>query len=69
MGTWLSDRALIRIAGDDPRDFLQGPLIDLLLGGGEPLFGGDFVQDQARQHPLAGSGYLLFPHRLYRVLQ
>lgn len=24
MGTWLSDRALIRIAGDDPRDFLQG---------------------------------------------
>ncbi|MFA5966750.1 MAG: folate-binding protein [Sphingomonas sp.] len=32
MGTWLSDRALLRIAGDDPRGFLQGLVTSDMLG-------------------------------------
>lgn len=32
MGTWLSDRALLRIAGDDPRDFLQGLVTQDMVG-------------------------------------
>jgi folate-binding protein YgfZ len=39
MGTWLSDRALIRIAGDDPRDFLQG-LVTGDMRGGLPVWAG-----------------------------
>ena len=39
MGTWLSDRALIRIAGDDPRDFLQG-LVTSDMRGPLPVWAG-----------------------------
>jgi len=39
MGTWLSDRALIRIAGDDPRDFLQG-LVTSDMRGALPVWAG-----------------------------
>jgi len=39
MGTWLSDRALIRIAGDDPRDFLQG-LVTSDMHGALPVWAG-----------------------------
>src|SRR3569623_3182816 len=39
MGTWLSDRALIRIAGDDPRDFLQG-LVTSDMRGALPVWTG-----------------------------
>jgi folate-binding protein YgfZ len=39
MGTWLSDRALIRIAGDDPRDFLQG-LVTSDMAGPLPVWAG-----------------------------
>lgn len=39
MGTWLSDRALIRIAGDDPRDFLQG-LVTSDMAGALPVWAG-----------------------------
>lgn len=39
MGTWLSDRALIRIAGDDPRDFLQG-LVTSDMSGPLPVWAG-----------------------------
>ena len=39
MGTWLSDRALIRIAGDDPRDFLQG-LVTSDMQGALPVWAG-----------------------------
>jgi folate-binding protein YgfZ len=39
MGTWLSDRALIRIAGDDPRDFLQG-LVTSDMQGVLPVWAG-----------------------------
>ncbi|CAN5428425.1 folate-binding protein YgfZ [soil metagenome] len=39
MGTWLSDRALLRIAGDDPRGFLQGLVTSDMLGS-LPLWAG-----------------------------
>ncbi len=39
MGTWLSDRALIRIAGDDPRAFLQG-LVTSDMQGALPVWAG-----------------------------
>jgi folate-binding protein YgfZ len=39
MGTWLCDRALIRIAGDDPRDFLQG-LVTSDMSGPLPVWAG-----------------------------
>lgn len=39
MDTWLSDRALIRIAGDDPRDFLQG-LVTSDMRGALPVWAG-----------------------------
>ena len=39
MGTWRSDRALIRIAGDDPRDFLQG-LVTSDMHGALPVWAG-----------------------------
>jgi len=39
MGTWLSERALIRIAGDDPRDFLQG-LVTSDMHGPLPVWTG-----------------------------
>lgn len=39
MGTWLSDRVLIRIAGDDPRDFLQG-LVTSDMAGPLPVWAG-----------------------------
>lgn len=39
MGTWLSDRALIRIAGDDPRGFLQG-LVTSDMHGALPCWTG-----------------------------
>lgn len=39
MGTWLSDRILIRIAGDDPREFLQG-LVTSDMRGPQPVWTG-----------------------------
>src|SRR3569623_1886268 len=39
MDTWLSDRTLIRIAGDDPRDFLQG-LVTSDMRGALPVWAG-----------------------------
>jgi hypothetical protein len=39
MGTWLSDRTLLRIAGDDPRGFLQG-LVTSDVQGALPVWAG-----------------------------
>ncbi len=39
MGTWLSDRTLLRIAGDDPRGFLQG-LVTSDMQGPLPVWAG-----------------------------
>ncbi len=46
MGTWLSDRTLIRVSGDNPRDFLQG-LVTSDMAGPLPVWTG-FLTPQGK---------------------